>query len=425
MNRLTLNAAGIVLAALAGVAHADTNFSKGAKVELLYSSYSKEYLNCWNDGNMKTCANAPHLWQGDNNIHGGVTHDLNDDMTLIGQAQLSYYLNNARYTRSQGVKTGDPHQYDPTYTMLDIEDTWVGLKHERYGVVKAGRGLNPRMLALEGGFTTDLGGKEMLEKMISYDSPVLAGDRNTGIKVSYALYKGAHMRKEMRKYDANDQAQMSRVEPTGNSILLDATLRTKLNVKFAYYKERLAARDNWPDGNLDGVIASGQLLPGTGAMTSAHGPALKVSYDFGYGRIGFSSSRNTVDKVAMVNPAYPSVGFKSQTNTMFFGLWNERWSLWSTISQSKYRLSDASFLNNSLTVGHEWMYPTADRDIYSYGGEVSYEFVKNTRAVVGVDFRKYTFYGSPIANGMCTSGDTHPCYNPHGYWLFSGLRWTY
>lgn len=418
MNRLTLNAAGIALAALAGFAHADTNFSKSVRVEALYSGYSKEYLNCWNNGNPDTCANAPHLWQGDSYMRGGVSHDLSDDMTLIGQVQLSYYLNNARYTRSQGVKTGDPHEYDPTATLLEVEDTWGGLKDERYGVVKLGRGLNPRMLALEGGFTTDLGGKEMLEKMISYDSPVLAGDRNTGIKVSYALYKGAHMRKEIRKYDSNDQAQMSRVEPTGHSILLDATLRTKLNVKFAYYKERFAARDNYPDGNLDGS-------PGTGAMTSAHGPALKVSYDFGHGRIGFSASRNTVDKVAMVTPSYPGVGFNSRTNTLFFGLWNERWSLWSTVSKSMYRLSDTDFLYNPLTAGSEWIYSNTTRDIYSYGGEISYEFMKNTRAVVGVDFRKYTFYNSPIGSGMCSSGKPNPCYNPHGYWVFSGLRWNY
>src|SRR5512141_1735841 len=130
MNRLKLNAAGIVLAALAGVAHADTNFSKGAKVEMLYSSYSNEYLNCWNSGNRSVCANAPHLWQGDNNVHGGVTHDLNDDMTLIGQVQLAYYLNNARYVRSKGVSDpNNPHEYDPTASMLGVEDTWVGLKH--------------------------------------------------------------------------------------------------------------------------------------------------------------------------------------------------------------------------------------------------------------------------------------------------------
>jgi len=417
MNRLTLNAAGIMLATLAGAVHADTNYSLSGKVEALYSSYSKEFLNCWADGNREVCSNAPALLQGDNYARGNLSHDLNDDMTLIGQAQLSYYLHNARHTPSQGALTGDPHQYDPTLNLLVFEDTWGGLKHERYGAVKVGRGLNPRMQAIEGSFATDLGGKEMLQKMIRYDSPYLAGDRNTGIKLSYALYKGALMRKETRQYDSVDQAHMSRVEPTGNSLLLDASLRTKLNVKFAYYRERVAARDNYPGGNLDGA--------GEGAMTTAHGPALKVSRDFSHGQVGFSISRNIVDKVVMETPSYPSVGFNSRTNAIFLGLWDGHWSLWSSFSLTKYRLSDTEYLNNPQVVGYGWLYGNSTRDMYDYYAEVSYEFMKNTRAVVGAEFKRYDFFEAPNGNGMCEPGGTHPCYDPHGYWLFSGLRWTY
>ena len=427
MNRLTLNAAGIVLATLACAAHADTNFSSGAKIEALYTSFSKEYLSCWRDGTQKDCSYAPKLWQGESYARGGVVHDLTDDLSLIGQAQAGYYQHNSWYTRSPGVPaTGQSDQNNATASLLAFEDTWVGLKDARYGTVKLGRGLNPRMQALEGTYTTDLGGKEMLQKMISYDSPMVVGDRSSGIKFSYALYKGALMRKEIRKYDANDQAQMSRVEPTGNSILLDATLRSKLNVKFAYYKERVAARDSYYQGHLDGLgVTVGPsaytVIPKTGAMTAAHGPALRASYEFSHGRIGFSSSRNNIDKVAMVDTAFPSVGYKSQTNTLYISAWYDRWSLWSTISKSKYRLSDIDFINSS----NDWLYSNNTFDFYQYGGEISYELLKNTKAVVGVDFKRMTFYNSPIAGGMCASGMTNPCYNPHGYKVFSGLRWTY
>jgi predicted porin len=432
MNRLKLSAAGIVLASLTGVAHADTNYSLGAKVEALYTSYSKEFLSCWREGYQGNCSYAPKTWEGENYVRGDVVHDLTDDLTLIGRAQAGYYYHNAWYTRSPGVSvtpgTGQNNPDNPTASQLAFEDTWVGLKDARYGTVKLGRGLNPRMQALEGTYTTDLGGKEMLTKMISYDSPMVIGDRSNGIKFSYALYKGALMRKEIRQYDANDQAQMSRVEPTGNSILLDATLRTKLNVKFAYYKERFAARDHYYNGHLDGqgvILGSTDytVIPKTGAMTAAHGPALLASYEFSHGRLGFSSSRNNIDKVAMVDPTFPSVGYKSQTNTLIISAWYDRWSLWSTFSKSKYRMSDTDF----ITPSNDWLYSNNTFDYSQYKAEISYEMMKNTKAIVGAEFKRMTFYNSSIASGMCQSGMTNPnpCYNPRGYKVFSGLRWTY
>jgi hypothetical protein len=97
--------------------------------------------------------------------------------------------------------------------------------------------------------------------------------------------------------------------------------------------------------------------------------------------------------------------------------------LWSTISKSKYRLSDTDFINSS----NDWLYSNNTFDFYQYGSEISYELLKNTKVVVGVDFKRMTFYNSPIAGGMCQSNMTtpNPCYNPRGYKVFSGLRWTY
>jgi hypothetical protein len=425
MNRLKISAAGIVLATLTGVAHADTNYSFGAKVEALYDSYSKEFLSCWREGTYENCSYAPKMWEGENYVRGDVLHDLTDDLSLIGRAQVGYYYHNSWYTSSPGVAvtagTGENNPNNPTATLLAFEDTWVGLKDARYGTVKLGRGLNPRMQALEGSYTTDLGGKEMLRKMIGYDSPVLVGNRSNGLKISYALYKGALMRKEIREYDSNDEAQMSRVEPTGNSILLDATLRSKLNVKFAYYRERVAAREHYPKGNLDGVTVGSTVIPNTGAMTAAHGPALLASYEFSHGRLGLSSSRNTIDKVAMVNPNLASVGYNSQTNTLIISAWYDRWSLWSTFSKSKYRMSDTDF----ITPSNDWLYSNNTFDFYQYKAEITYDMMKHTKAVVGAELKKMTFYNSPIAGGMCQSGMTNPCYNPRGYKVFSGLRWTY
>ena len=85
MKRLTLNAAGIMLAALACAAHADTNFSTGAKIEALYTSFSKEYLSCWREGNQKDCSYAPKLWQGESYARGGVVHDQSSYRKTIAQ----------------------------------------------------------------------------------------------------------------------------------------------------------------------------------------------------------------------------------------------------------------------------------------------------------------------------------------------------
>jgi hypothetical protein len=410
---------------------ANTEFKFSGKLEAMAATFSNDYFNCWNDGNAKNCSNQPKLILSESFLRADAAHDLNDDLVLIGRVQEGMYVHNTWYTTPNGTPANP--QYDannPRLFYAEIEDTWLGLKDDRYGTMKVGSGINPRMQALEGDGTTTLGGYEMLDEMVSYDSPILIGESSTGVKFSYAHYHGTHMRKQIRQYDSNDQNSMNHVEPTGDSILLNGTWHGKLNVRFAYYIERYAARDSYDGGYLDGInigtVANPIIVPNTGAMTHSHGPALRVAYEFSNARIGLSVSDNHRDKVTMENPDMPAVGYDSHINTLFVSAWTGPWGLYGKVTTAKFRISENVLPNNSLG-NYDWLYPNNTYDVFQYGGEISYEFLKNTRFVTGYDYKIMTFYNSPTAGGVCNSGQTtpNPCYNPRGYKVYTGVRWTF
>lgn len=427
MNRITPIAFGLVLTAVAPHALADTDVTFSGKLEAMVNTFSKDYNSCWNDGNARKCGHRPTYVTSESYARADGMADLTDSLTLIGRAHGAAYVNNAFYTVSKGAAEDNSttNRYDLSFNPHDlygeIEDTWLGLRHEDYGTVRIGRGLNPRHQALEGDYTTDLGGREMLEKMVAYDSPILIGEKGNGMSLQYAHYWGAHMRKEIRVYDDNDRSMLDDVRPQGDAILFDATLNGKLNVKFAYYEERYAAREFYPDGNLDfmgSASTPNTFTPNTGAKTRSHGPAVRATYEFGNYRIGLSVSDNRREAAIPHKTSYPSVGVRSQGATAFFSAWQGPWSLWAKVTDSRFRPD-----GGSLTDGYDWVYANTTFNVFQYGGEISYEFMKGARAVGGFDYKKQTFFNSPTAGGMCDEKKSHPCYNPEGYKVFGGIRW--
>src|SRR5512135_2376816 len=219
----------IALLMPASAALADGEITISGRLEVLYNKFSNDYYSCWNDGNPYRCRNNPRLFTSESYLRADGMAELSERTTLLGRAQGAYYANNAFYTVSNG-KENDPRYdyrttpFNPITTHTELEDTWVGLRHENVGTIRLGNGLNPRQQALEGDGQTDLGGKEMLERMVAYESPFLVGEKGDGLTLSYAHYKGAHMRKEIRIYDDQDKQMMDAIRPVGDSILFDATV---------------------------------------------------------------------------------------------------------------------------------------------------------------------------------------------------------
>jgi hypothetical protein len=206
----------------------------------------------------------------------------------------------------------------------------------------------------------------------------------------------------------------------GNALLIDAAWRGKLNAKLAVYRESYAAKSYYGDGVLDGTpISAGsyEVIPGSGALTHSHGIAALAIYEFTGYKLGLSASQNQRDKVTLVNDKFPTLDYKSNFVTAFMSAWQGRWGMYAKVSGARFRTENATF-----TDGYDWLYANNNFDVQQVGGEVSYEFMKATKAVVGFDWRKYHFYESPDANGMCDVNKSHPCYNPKGAKVFAGIR---
>lgn len=444
-KRLISIAVSMALAVLAGSAHAvsdpssnssaatdsvlaDADFKVSGKIDVAANSYSNDYINCWSDGK-PSCSYKSGMITSENYLRGDGAADLNDDLTVIGRLQGGLYVHNTWYDVPNNFRNPSNNsefydsKYSPTHPRPywgEFEEAWAGLRHTKYGTLKLGKGINPRMQALEGSLVTDLGGQEMLHLMLTYESPYLIGQRGNGMKLTYAHYQGEHQRKQIRIYDANDRASMSHVAPTGDSILLDSTWNGRLGVMYAYYRERYAAREFYIGGNLDGSRdAAGNLVPNSGAMTHSHGPALRVSYSFSNGLVGWAISRNQRDKVTMTNPSFPSVGYSSLGNTVWAVGWDGPWVLYAKVTKAKFSM------DGNVPSGYSWLPSNFIYDFLNYGGDLSYEIVKDTRLYVGFDYQKRTFYNNP-ATGNCTSGNTsRPCYSPQGYKITYGVRHTF
>lgn len=419
-------AMAMAIAALAGNAQADTDLTFSGKAEAIVTYYGKDMNGCWNDGSA-SCKKTRTRLQGDNYLRVDGVSDLSDDVTLVFRGQASAYLNNAFYTVTEAAKGGGNSSTnfvdysDSPHVQAELEDTWVGLRHLDFGTVRAGRGLNPRMKALEGDGTTDLGGREMLDLMVAYDSPYVIGDKSHGLTFSYANYKGARMRKEIRVLHAAEEDSRNKTEPRGNSLLLDGTWFGALTTRAAIYHERYTARQWRETGRLDGIYSSDTLfpaVPGSGALTSSQGASLLASYEFSSFRVGASASRNQVNRVQMVNPAFPAVGYRSRQAAVFLSAWHGPWSLWARANFTRFSLS----ADTVLPEGYAWIYSNDTRDLMQVGGEVSYEFAKGTRAVVGVDVSKTDFKEAPGYGGLCAPGRSRECYDPFGAKASVGVR---
>src|SRR5450830_506772 len=148
----------------------ETDLIFSGHIEALDTFYGKDYFSCWNDGVAAKCGRTPNLLEGSSWVRLDCARDLNDTWTLIFRGQIGTYENNAWYTVSKAANTGANYT-DALDLRAEVEDTWLGIKHSDFGTIRAGRGLNPYQLALEGDGTTDLGGGEMLKTMVAYDSP--------------------------------------------------------------------------------------------------------------------------------------------------------------------------------------------------------------------------------------------------------------
>lgn len=411
MTRATPLAMALAFAALAGTAQADTDIRTSGKFEAMLTTYGKDYYDCWNDG-LASCRRKPTQIEGENYLRADGVTELGEDTDLIYRGQLSAYANSAWYTRSSAVPSQVGYEKPSLHT--ELEDSWIGLRDQRFGTLRLGRGLNPWVQALQGDGTTDHGGREMLELAVMYDSPVLIGEKSHGVSFSYAHYKGTHMRKEIRVYAQGEDDSRTKVKPEGDALLIDGTWMGKFNFKVSGYREGYAARQYPETGPLDSDPSG---LPGTGALTHSKGAAVLASYEFPSFRLGASLSENRRDQVVMVNPAFPSVGYKSQVLTAFLGAWHGPWNLWGRVEQAKFGLQ-----GDALNAGSDWIYSNFTIDYLQAGGEISYEFVKNSRVVVGYDWKRKDFKEAPTANGMCATGKSRECYDPKGFKVFAGLR---
>lgn len=424
MNHRFPTAMALALAALAGSAQADTDLTFSGKAEAMVTKYSKDAYRCWNDGT-STCKMSPTRLEGENYLRVDGVSDLSDDVTLVFRGQVSAYLNNAFYTATRAAQGGDNSNVDYTnspHIHAELEDTWVGLRHIDFGTARIGRGINPRLKAMDGDGTTDLGGREMLDLMVAYDSPYLIGEKNNGLSFSYAHYQGSRMRKEIQVLSAAEEDSRNKAKPKGHTLLIDGTWFGHLVTRAGIYHETYTARE-WPfAGRLDGIYADSTALspsvPGSGARGSSQGASLLVSYEFSSFRVGATASRNQINKVEMVNTGFPSAGYRSRQAAVFLSAWNGPWSFWSTANFIRFSL----MADSVVPQGYEWLYSNNTLDGMQVKGEVSYEFTKGARAVVGVDVRKSDFKEAPGTGGLCAPGRTRECYDPFGAKGYVGVR---
>lgn len=420
--RFSIIAVGIALLTSTTFALADGEITITGKIEALYNEFSNDYYSCWNDGNAHRCRNNPQLVTSESYARADGVADLTDGLTLVGRVHGALYANNAFYTVSKGEENNPSYDYrltpfNPVRTHTEFEDTWVGLRHENVGTFRIGRGLNPRQQALEGDGHTDVGGREMLERMIAYDSPILIGEKGNGMSLSSAHYQGTHMRKEIRIYDIQDRQMMDAIRAEGDAILFDSTLGSKFNLKLAYYREQYAARQYYDGGPLD--YTGSTFVPNTAAKVRSHGPAVRISYEFANSRFGLSYSDNRRDAVNTGQTSYAKVAYKTQIATLYASAWSGPWSAYGRVTGGRYRVTVDGNWDNS----NDWIYANNTRNVLQYGGEISYEFWKGARALIGYDYKRVDFHESPVANGICRFGEIHPCYDPEGYKVYSGIRW--
>lgn len=399
--------------------------------------YGKDAYECWNDGQARRCGNTPTQLEGETELRLMVDHELSDLLELRLQLGGEAYHNNG-WTERSARATGKTRGSRPTW-VAHVLDTWVGLHHEDLGTLRIGTGLNPFQQAsgqMDG--NTDLGGKEYLERMVAYDSPLLLGDKATGVRLNLAFYDGARYRKARYEQAPEDKARAARAR--GVALLLDGKVNGNITTRLALYAERYTARKYYGVGPLDGdyglvpgggatAVAFNEENPaltaylGNGAKARSRGIAVEAAYEGNSFRVGAQLLHNRrlgVDDLRTATFAQNGhgSGYASTGAALYFSTWSGPWSLWSKAYSLNYRLTDA----DRLTTASDWMYPNSTFVASRVAGEVGYALTDHVRAIVGVEWNKRDFKESPLAGGACSTGKANACYDPQGYRFFTGVR---
>lgn len=406
------------------------------RADWVYAYYGKDVYDCWNNGLAATCGRTRSQLEGETEARVMHERELSDVLELRLQLGAEAYHRNGwteRSARATGETAGRPRW------VAHVFDTWIGLNHIDHGTVRIGSGLNPFQQAsgqIDG--NTDLGGREYLERMVAYDSPLLWGDKATGASLNLAVYDGARYRKARHELAGEDRTRAARAK--GVSVLLDGRYDANLSAKLAVYAERYGARKYYNGGPLDGLYT---LLPGAsatspdfnednpaitrydggGASARSRGIALDVSQQADSHRIGGELLLNrrlpTRDLVTatFAQNGY-GTGYKSTGAALYFSTWQGPWSLWSKVSVIDFRLTEPEGLNASS----DWLFPNSTYRTVKAGGEVAYALNEQARAIVGAEWMRRNFKESPLAQGVCATGQVRACYDPKGYKLFAGVR---
>lgn len=411
-------------------------FRYAVRADWTLNKYGKDVNDCWNDGVAARCGGTPTRVEAENEARLMFDRELSDLVELRAQLGVEGYYRNG-WTERSSRATGENVQR-PTWVAHPM-DSWIGLHHEDWGTVRIGTGLNPFQQAsgqMDG--NTDVGGREYLERMIAYDSPLLVGDKATGASLNLVLYDGSRYRKA--RYERAPEDSRSAARAKGISLLLDGKIGGKVGAKLAFYTERYGARKFYGVGPLDG---SYELVPGGGAtspqynednpaLTSyagsgtrarSRGVAADLVYEGDSFKLGGQLLMNRrLRTTGFTNPQFEADGYGTGYATdgvaLYFSTWSGPWSLWSKAYTMKFRLTDAGQLNTTS----DWLYANSTYRSSKIGGEVGYALTEHVKAILGAEWMKRDFTESPLAGGACATGKVNPCYDPKGYKFFTGVR---
>lgn len=391
------------------------------------NKYGKDTRNCWNNGVAADCSQTPTELEGETEGRIMYDRDINDNWTFRSQVGLGAYYNTGWYEHSLRSLESTPASGARPLWVTKLVDTWIGFQHEDYGTVRIGTGLNPYQEAAGATQLKELlGGQELLERMVAYDSPLLFGD----MSMTVALYDGTRLRKA--KYELADEDNSSASHTRGISLVLKGKIASKFTTKFGFYNETTGAREFYGVGPLDGSYTGSAGSEDKAALTSyigdgtrvtSRGVALDVSYNAGAYTVGGAVAfARRLRNDSMTNFNFSTNGFGTGYATdavsVYFSTWRGQWSFWSSVGYASARLTDT----NLLTSSSDWLYSNSTYNFTSIQGEASYALHPHANWVIGAEIKGYDFKESPNASGMCQQGGSHPCYDPSGIKIYTGIR---